>query len=1705
MARRVGEIEVYASLEDRDLIAGLARIDNDFERTKRKLEREKIDIDLGVRRDKLKKDLERAEKDIKDAEDRLDKATNDRARKRIKLELDGARKIADARRKEIAGIEGAVKSRKAENAEIERTDKLTAAALKREEAREKLIARAESRKAAAARRQERDNARIARQEEMAEQRRNREIAAIPKMTRQYAELANKIERLQDARRKARGNQRAEMLVDLKIAESVAEMKALKATLERVGSPIDLEVNLNPGRRAGERLRHSIMGALGRSHSLTAVAAMVGADIGSHMGRSAVTRFNATVNRGIGGNLRSLGAATGGVLARGLSKIGHTLGGLSEMTVRLGPFTATIRQVVVAMSLFAPIILDIVGALGSLVSLVGSATLGLGALSAGVLGGALPAMLGMGLVIKDVVQEFQAVKKAQKAYNDALMKGNEELADKKLKELKATLGNVSETTAKQVASAQKLGRAWDKATKPAHAAVWTAVGKAIKTGRVLMDEFAAQTNTGMQTAEKATSRWMKALRSDEGQGALRDMMTNFNASLGPLLNGLGNLAAYIGRVGRIASFAFPGMAKDFEDWTDKVNKGGEDMGVLGDKVDNAIESLRALGRFTMSSGRLLKAFFGAGVGAGQNFADVMSRAMDGWTRQLNTAQGQANMRQFFNEAVSGARAFYNTLAPIISSFVRWAANIAPFARAFFEGASAVSGFVNEILKLTGLRGPLTALVTTLGVLWGIGKIRAATTAVAGFTRALLGLKAAQTGMATAGALGSVASALPARAVPAAIPRAPGLVGVGPLTQTAKAAEKAAGATSRLAKVGSLASRGLSGLGAAALGMANPVAGVAIVTAVAGAALYKFATRTRDYTHSMQAAEEETKNHLLLSQQIPAASDQVAQAYLDENAAALNLKAAQKEVNRLRKEGKLRTDEGRMALQNLSQAQLDEHRVSQARRDALESENKLLVDNTRAAEKAYAARKKQVEQRGGGGVKEQYQEVKEQAELAGMGVQEFIKALSKQHPLLAKELDGVREYADALGAEERAAQRVRDAHAQAYLAHLNQDRALKGLIPISLKAANAFMKLARAGAKNIAQKISVKFTDPGEAAQTARAAGNALRNGVPKSVISRIVADSSDAEEAIRRLQRAKITPKKLDIIEHGGREAVRVLENIIGKKLTTKQQNIVEKGGAQAMGVLRNILGTKLLNKVFDIIARDNATQVINRLRGARLAPIYQDIYVRQHKSGAPVRPLSGPARATGGLNDNTGAPASVADAARAQRSPVMRALGAMVRKPTAIVGEETGNSREYIIATNPAYRKRNRALLARAASDLGGMAAFAKGGVNYGGSFKGAEFHPNARLKPPGYLKHRAKTKRQKLRAERGWAKHVESLKTQQSNWEREVQIREGRVQEPADWIVQIGEDSVTDPTTGEVTKIPKYGPNQAAINDYTKNLDAVLTAMKTLLSVVSALVSAIPQAIAANKAERDYRHDRVTKLNGWIKDENAKKTPNKDNIEKWKKERDGHQQEIGTLDGDRKTLIQDRVDAGFDFREYTDARQRYQDDYDDATGVRGPARGQREADQANADAQPTPSTGGSGGTGGSDSTTFQTETGNVLALAKSELTKSFGSNIVDATQSATAAVAGAITGGRPLRPGTHFGALRIQSSRANMAMLGARQSPFSSQAINGFLGSNYMPPGGVFLGSQQPLGAASAGATIINNFAAPPPDSYTFSRQLAWDVRTAF
>lgn len=1711
MAERIASGEIHVEVNDREAIASLRRIDDEFERTMRDIDREEATVEIKGDLDDLKKAVKAADKVVKDYDKRIEAAESNRSKAALRRYREEAAARARLARQELAQGAERLQQQKREHAGLALTEKRLAAIQKRETARERALAAADRRAQAAQRRVEADlrreqrlrdqmaarNERIRLQAERDAERRRiameREIAQIPKMQRRYVELTQTLERLEKARRKARGDRAAGLLIDVRENEVQAELRRLDGILSKHRATVPVELNLQPGREAGTRLRGWLQNEVRRNATWTALAAAAGADLGAQMGRGLSARFTIVAERGIGNTLRAMGrgvaAKGGGMLLGGLGRAGGALQNLSNMTVRLGPFTATIRQAFSALALFAPLLLDVVGAMGSLISVTGAATLGVGALAAGFLGGLIPAALGMGLVIKDVVQEFAAVKKATKAYNDAVMKGSD-TADKKLKELKATLGNVSDETAQQVASAQNLGKAWDKATAPARAQVWTIIGEGIKTSRALMGDFADQTNIGMKRLQEGTTEWFEALRSPEGRGAIHDMMSNFNDALPSILDGLGDLVGYIGRVGRVASDFLPGLADGFADWADNLNDGASNSEILKARVEGVVDAARDLGRFFMSAGRLMKAFFGGGVGAGQDFITTMSNAMDRWTAFLNTTEGQTSLRDFFAEAVRGTQALYGFLAPIVTSFVRWAAEIAPIARGFMEGAAAVSSFVAELLKITALRSSLTALATTLGVLWGIGKIGAATRAVSGFTAALLGLSRAQRTVAATQAASGIASA--AGALPGRIPP-PAWGGVG-------TAAKAAPAISATTKAANGAKVAMAGLGAATLGVSSVWAGAAVAAAALAGGIYVLATRTKEYEKQEQRAIEAHKESSALLQQLPQSSLSLAQAYLMRTQATRDVKTAQEEVNRLEKAGKEGTDEYRAALMNLKQARLNEMQTRQQARQLAQQDINLANEAVNAADKDVAARRRQVAEL------DQYAGVHERvtkaAREAGMTFQEYLGS-DKADWLSEGMIEHLTEYNDGLGALARAEQRAAAAREQAQLSLMNQQRAMRGLVPIAQSAAKAMLLVSRLGGASLTKKIALKFEDPGKAERVAKSTASALKTGVPKSVVTRIVVNSKSAEDAIRRLNRVRLDPKNLRIIESGGQRAINMLERIAGRKLTPKEQRIAQQGGPGVITLLERIIGMKLPNKDFSIRAQDYATSVVGNVMGW-LNRIPRNVRINITANSPRIGPLAN--RARGGLADGTPdkepKPGLYNRALKDASSKTTARAEGIFKSPRLLVGEE--RRPEVVISSNPAYRKRNLGFLAQAAAMLGTAIVPAATGL---GLLTDSGVPKTAGVAPAGeaakklskgaknrVAKYNKKHKGKKLKLlddAHPWNKRVNRLEELQGLWEREVTVREMQVREPDDFLTEKKD------AKGEVVG---FEMDQSAIDTFRSQLGSVKEAYDQLVNVITELMTAIPQAIAEMTREIGQRTFNIGQLDTAIKTQDElSKSKDKDvaaaaqkRANKYRQMRQDEVQDRGEAKREKGVLVDKHQTASFDRREAVIRR----DDYIGQITSLDPNNPNYAPGQQLAQAQAGLSTGGAGGAGDT-AATGPSIAQQVAAFQSAILNvrQQYGSNTygpVDAIGSGVASRSMAVGGDAVA--GFVTRALRSGGSRA------MRQGAAAARA---------MAPGGGGVAAHYPGGAMGAGGKTVNVggvtniFPTPPADPHTWSRGLEFELGT--
>lgn len=1435
MTERIASGEIHIEVDDKSAISDLHRIEAEYERTMKAIDRQEAEAKVSANLTQFKKDMKEAEASLKKFEERsVNKDLTAGQRKYAKERAKYFKDELEALKKNAAVEDANLRTLKAKNSEMVKTEQRLLAEKKRYEEREKVLERAEKRRVAAAAAEQRDIARTERantvaqaqkqrevqrterlaQREMektkrvqeraaavaerirtraerdaqrAAELRQREINAIPKMQRQYVELAQKIERLNQTRGKVRHDEKARLLVSLKVEEAAADMKALKETLERIGSPIDLEVDIHPGRDAGLALRKALMTGRDRNGIRGAMH-----DAGVLAGASFVNGFGGFVQRNL--TPRSILKNVGGGLSAVGSKIAHSLGNLSDMTVRLGPFTATIRQAFVGLSILAPVLLDVVGALGSLVGVVGSAALGLGALGIAAGGGAALGLGGMGLVIKDVAQEFQAAKKATKAYDDAVMKfgKNSDKAGKKLDELKSVMGHVSDETVNQFRAAQGLGEAWDKATKPAHALVWKSIGQALQTATSLMPMFAKNTNESMTVAEKSTTKWMKALRSPEGKAVLDTMMDNFRRSLGPILDGLGQFAAYIGKVGAEASKYLPALSRTFRNWAADLNSTADGSKNFQNRIKGIVDSTKSLGRFLMSAGRLMKAFFGGGVEAGRSFTDSMTTTMDRWTAFLNTVEGKNQLSNFFEEAVRGTKALWNTLAPLVSSFVRWAAGIAPFVRVFFEGASAVSKLVAEILKLTGLRTPLLALITTLGALWSINKIGAATRAVVGFSQALMGLGRAQ---AASGAMGA----------------AGGVMGAGGV---ARAGAQVATATTRLGRFRTAA----SGAILAATGLSAAGLGIAVGVAVAVGAIFKLSTRTLEFQKHGQAAAQAARDWRKEVENMPQLHEDTASAVLDSEQAAIRLTEAQKNVNKLQAEGKTKTEEYKQAVLDVKQAQLDQN--SAARR-SLDTQKVSIA----AAKRETAAAKRRVD--------------------------EAKKALdAKEHPGIGgaflSNITGFRNLRNDLTSNKKQMRELEVAQARyrreqelSVLAAMNQSRALRGLGPIARAAAKSLSMVQKLGGSTLATQISVKYRDAGDAGRVAASANRALQAGVKPATIRFVVQNAKTAEDAIKRINSLEIKAKLVTILTKGGREAVTTLERIIGRRLTQKEQRIVERGGKDVLGRLGQIQGRSLARKIQDIIDNGggNVLGILRAINSTQLRDKKQTVTIVTNKitkatdqiGDALTNIVSGKKKAAG-MRAGTRTGAALIGEGGAHEWRVNARTGQAYRTN----GPEFTRlgTNDAIIPTEDRYKSRGREIFKAIARDLG-IDQFAKG--------KKTKKAPKG-LSEPGKAKARGEA-RKRLPTPRSYStenlvelKEVERNKRLEDNAVRQIGIDERGLKEPQSFLAVIG----TDPETGD----PLYAVDEAAVKSWVSTLESFAKKYDKLIGIINKVESSVRKAM---------------------------------------------------------------------------------------------------------------------------------------------------------------------------------------------------------------------------------------------------------------------
>jgi hypothetical protein len=995
----------------------------------------------------------------------------------------------------------------------------------------------------------------------------------------------------------------------------------------------------------------------------------------------------------------------------LSKFARTI---SETSVRMGPFTTTIGNAFRIMATGGPIIMGVVAALGSLVAVAGGAIVGaIGALGAG-FAGLVPLIAGTAFAIAPLVGNFKKATDAAQKLRDAQIKygkGSDQ-AQKAQDELKQTLKGIDPAARDAAKGLVGLKERWKDLTRStARESFGRVIGKSFSAAQKLMPMFARQTNQFMDTASKGIGSMMDRLASPGGQKGLNTIFTNMNLALKPLMSGLESLGAVGGRV--LASFSnyLPGVSHGFADWAKNLDKLATNDAIES-FVKTSMNSLSSFWGLLKSVGRVLTNFFKAalkgprGSAPALKFVDQMTSGLNDMADSMNTVEGQEGIRDFFTDFNDIATKSYQALKPFVQLMYEWSTIMRPLVGPALQ-------FVGLLAKMVHFLTDLAPVRVALQGAFGLFLAGTLASKVLGVVRLFRQLRTAIVELGAAGAGLKALNFLTGGGLPIPVPG--GRFGRGKVPSTVGktlsrevidfAAVGAGGAAAERTAVkmakGTAAATGfraaLTRLGSGFLKFGKGVgpAGVALTAFTILASRHSKAAD--DYNEALMDGVHANKRLKETQDGLNGGYNSLARATMNAKTAHREYASASKEVRRLEAQGKKGTLEYQSALMRLNDATQQNNKAQRQREKVGKAVNDLEESFKDTAD-------------------DQSQSVKEQIKAQNV----LIERGKKNGDSMAMQASRYAQLGKLMGQYLGKVAEEAQANDQAALNTANHVRALQGMGRMSQKAAADMGDLTRKlGAKKTI-KIATQFAVPKDAARVTSMAAQAAKAGVKDKVIMRIVANSDSAEEAVARL-RAKLltlTAGKHDLQIGAVDKASRTIKTIFGwiTKLPKKHDtdvNAHDKAKPTISGVVRAILGIPSKHDT-RIQAIDNAlglihsiTNAINSIPTSKTSTVTVNYRQTGHvpgiagNTGTPQMG-GGPFFASGGTlptRDRIERDGIRAFQSAIKKSAVPKA-GSKVNAPRLVVGEQRTHP-EYVIATNPAYRDRNKGLIRKAANDLG--------------------------------------------------------------------------------------------------------------------------------------------------------------------------------------------------------------------------------------------------------------------------------------------------------------------------------------------------------------------------------------------------------------------
>jgi hypothetical protein len=1268
--------DINVSLNDKDALAGLDRLDAEFRAKMAAIDRTEAHAKIDA--------------DVRKFDDAIDRTKA----KLLALKNERAEVVVQANKddldRKIASAEMALRRLNGRKAEV----KVEVQGVEKALAAEAAISKAEADRARAYEQYSRRRQQLDRQQETTQ--RAAETAAaradvaaakqaqrVAQLRREYGKLTDDIEK--QAGQKTPFGKEAKIKVGLDEEYLRARLEAVKAELNALGGhpPVQIKVDTDEG-----FLQRTKLKLLGFAN-----------DVRSGLDNIGDVRLNAGP---ISGTVRTIGAAVA-ALAPIITSLG---GGITSL----------------------------VGVVGT--SLAGALSIGGGLLAGMALnfGGVVAAIKPAIANFMSARAATQAYSTAVQKYG-----ADSKQAKKAQEEMNSTLKSVDPNARNAAIGVHLMSTEWQKLTgNTAKMDFGRVLAAGVKTASVLLPTLAHNTDDTLNILRSHFDSVFEHLRQPQGSNILGSLGKSANDFLGPALSGAEKLGAVFAHVGESAARIFGGATgKGFENFASSLDKATQPGAKLDAEITRLGTHAGDVLHLFASLGRLIATVLNGSANSGDSLVRTMSAATERWRQFLDSTKGQTDMEQFFKRSVIDVEALAGALMPLIAAFVQWSDLLAPFTSGLLQGITFVSRLIAGFTKLVGLAGPFSALGATFGVIFAVGKIGAfvgmlgRVLSLARELGALGSLKALFTGgfNGITGLLGGArgagatiaASMTEAGAAVAAEIRAAMLGGgteaaaeVGTAEAAGGAAGGAASAAEGAAGAGILsraggALKGILGIGggaaaageieattAATAGLEGAVGGLglalspetlgisALVGGLAVLAIHFMGTGSAAKTYQSQIRDVTTAN-TELKNKWGAFQEALTGTESGLHRSNLNLAELKKQLDS--------TKDGTR-----------EHAAAElSYNEALRENLKLRAESTKRVNEGSKANKQNLQE-----------------------VTEGIEQSEKLSKVQKEKLEQDRHSRSGVGKVGEDSKQLQETEARrVYLAQqLNESlnrqaaytdeiqRAYKGLPELTAQAAQSIGQLARtAGGKPIAIKIATKFTSSNDVGSVSSAASSALGAGIKQSVVLKIVADSSSAKQALSSLAQIQVAAKIVHISADDGPKVVAMLQHIAGIKLEPKQARIISAGGPAAVAMLDHILGIKIPTKHTNIIAHDGVTAIARAAVNAILGvPTSHTSNVKANVFGLPeVSTLSS---VIAGLTSKT---ISVAvntintttdvvkhlfgHATGGPHGPFEKTRGGEYNKPTLLVGEE--NRTEYVIATNPAYRQDNAQYLQEAAKELG--------------------------------------------------------------------------------------------------------------------------------------------------------------------------------------------------------------------------------------------------------------------------------------------------------------------------------------------------------------------------------------------------------------------